>query len=123
MPDPTPLEAALAEACAFALRHGVEPPISPADFGIQRSEAGHTCATYVDGDYAVTVDVDAAGAATFGIAELSWFHFPNPENPDDEDCDVCHPDDGEPTHHRGVALQTVYLPGDAPVEEIASVRL
>lgn len=116
MPDqpPTPLEAALVQACDFAVAHGVDGPIVPADFGIQRSAAGHTTATYVDSSCVVTVDIDRGGAVTLGVAELSWLHFPDPESDGDEDCGVCHPAHWEPTHFRGVPLETVHLPGDAP---------
>lgn len=117
MSDPTPLEDALTEACAFAAAHGVEPIITPDDFGIHRSPGGYTHASYVDSDYVITVDIGLDGAATLGLAELSWVHFPDPEQDDDESCTTCHPDDGAPTHFRGVPLETVHLPGDAPETE------
>lgn len=123
MPEHTPLETALVEACAFALAHGVGEntcSIEPADFGIQRSAIGLTTATYVDANHAVTVMVDRHGRTTIGVAELDWVHWPNPDYDGDEDCEVCHPDNAEPAQYRGVSLTNVHLPGDAPVSEPAN---
>lgn len=110
MPDPdsatSPLDAALIEACEFAIAHGVEKPIQPADFGLQRSDAGSTIATYVDSSHVITVHIDRHGCAAFGVAELSWVHFPDPDP--DEECWYC----AQP-----LSMRTVYLPGDAPCEK------
>ncbi|WP_327139379.1 hypothetical protein [Nocardia sp. NBC_01327] len=117
----TPLEAALIAACAAALAHGVDASITPADFGIQRSAAGLTTATYVDSSHAVTVVVNSHGQTTFGIADLDWMHWPDLDVDDDEGCTVCHPDRSEATHFRGVPVENFYLPGDAPAPEAAHV--
>lgn len=75
-PDhPTPLATALIAACEFAKRHGVDPVIAPAAFGIQRSPAGMTAAVYVDPRHAVTATIDRHGEARFGIARLGWVHL------------------------------------------------
>ena len=115
MPDQTPLEKALADACAFAIAHGVEQPITPSHFGIQRTEDGLVNATFVDSSHAVTVFVDHHGRASFGVAELYWVHA---EVDEDRDiCDYCEVIDTE-----GFArpVTTVYLPGDAPAEVAAN---
>lgn len=117
MPDqtttPSPLETALAEACQFAIAHGVD-AVTPADFGIQRTDIGLTNATYVDGDHAVVVTVDRHGNANFGVARLNWVHLEA-----DEDRDIC--DHCEVIDPRDIAderpIDTAYLPGGAPVSE------
>lgn len=75
MPEPTNLQQALATVCEFAKRHGVDPVITPADFGIQRSATGLTTATYLDASHAVTVTVDRHGETRCGVAELDWVHL------------------------------------------------
>ncbi len=89
-PAQTPVERALAEACRFARWHGVETPITPRDFGVQRSPAGLTHATFVDASNVVVALIDAHGRATFGLADLDWLHFPDQDNgsgPCHEECD------------------------------------
>ncbi|MGV9818400.1 hypothetical protein [Nocardia xishanensis] len=117
MPDQTPLQKALAEACEFAIRHGVDGSIRPDDFGIQRSDIGLTTATYVDGDHAVSVTVDRYGHASFGVADLYWVHLEADESR--EPCTNC----GECANcgevececaPLGRPMTTVHLPGDAP---------
>jgi hypothetical protein len=102
---------ALDAACAFALAHGVESPISPRDFGIQRSDVGLTTATFLDASHAVTVTVDRYGSRRIAVAELYWIH----DEADEERglCDRC-----EILDPSGFArpVQDVYLPGDAPAE-------
>ncbi|MEV0031403.1 hypothetical protein [Nocardia sp. NPDC050793] len=130
MPDQTaiqtPLQKALAEACAFALAHGVEGPLRPSDFGIQRSDAGVTNATYVDASHAVTAFVDHHGNVRFAVAELYWVH--NESDEDREPCGNC----GECANCGEVECEcepsyrprpetVVYLPGDAPAEVSAHV--
>lgn len=112
MPDNdvrTPLTVALAQACEFAIAHGVEPPIGPDDFGIRRIDDGLTCATYVDADHAVSVTVEPDGETTFAVAELDWIH----DQADDErdSCDFC---EAGVEYFRGIPLVDVHLPGDAP---------
>ena len=116
MPEQTSLEMVLDAACAFAIAHGVEHPIRPGDFGIQRSEDGLVNATFVDSSHAVTVFVDHHGRASFGVAELYWVHH---ESDEDRDvCDYCEVVDAE-----GFArpVTTVYLPGDGPSEGVRDV--
>jgi len=123
MPDiieRTPLQIALTQACEFAVAHGVEGPITPDDFGIQRSSAGWQHATYVDASHAVSVTIDPDGIATFGVAELNWTHWPDTELHDDEDCGICHPPGAASTHFRGLPLTDVHLPGDAPDEAVSA---
>lgn len=117
MPDQTttrtPLENSLEKACEFAIAHGVERPIYPADFGIQRSEPGLTTATFVNSSHAVTVFIDRHGHASFGVAELDWVHAEADEDRDICDyCEVIYPRD----FLDGRPLVDVYLPGDAPAE-------
>ncbi len=120
MPDTierTPLQIALIQAGEFAIAHGVEAPISPDDFGIQRSSAGWQHATYVDSSHAVSVTIEPDGAAILRIAELWWVH----DQGDDErePCDYCEPDGFDDREQfRGVPLTDVYLPGDAPAEVV-----
>jgi hypothetical protein len=113
----TPLQIALTQACEFAIAHGVQPPITPEDFGIQATGDGLTTATYVDGDHAVTVLVDPYGSAKFGVAELDWIHLESDE--DREPCECCEFDEDE--HFFGRPLINVYLPGDAPAPVTADV--
>lgn len=116
MPDRTPLEQALAEACAFAIAHGVDTSITPADFAIQRSEPGLTTATHVNASHAVTATVDRSGAVRIAVAELFWVHD---EADEDRDlCDYCEVIDAADFADR--PLITVYLPGDAPAEVSAN---
>lgn len=93
MPEQTsgsPLETALTAACEFALRHGVEPPIAPADFGIQRCASGVTNATYVDASHAVTAFVGRYGETSIGVAELTWIHLQaDPDRPACGPCGEC----------------------------------
>jgi len=70
----TPLETILAQACQFAIAHGVEGPISPDDFGIQRSSKGYQHATYVDASHVVSLTIDPHGEAILRVAELDWIH-------------------------------------------------
>lgn len=84
--DPAPLRAALSNACAFAVRHGVDPVITPADFGIRRSATGVTNATYVDSSHAVTAFIDRYGETSFGVARLEWVHLES-----DHDRPACRP--------------------------------
>lgn len=70
----TPLTTALGNACEFAWQHGVDGLEHPHDFGLQRSDAGYTHATYVDAQHAVTVVVRRSGTVTFAVAELDWIH-------------------------------------------------
>lgn len=117
MPDTaerTPLEIALSQACEFAIAHGVEPPITPDDFGIQRSSAGWQHATYVDASHAVSVTIDPHGDVALAIAELWWIHDQADEERDP--CDRCEGD--APEMFRGRPLVDVYLPGDAPAEAV-----
>ncbi|TLF74081.1 hypothetical protein [Nocardia cyriacigeorgica] len=112
MPDHTiehtPLRQALVDAIALAEIHGLEHRITPDDFGIQRSDAGITNATFVDADFAITVLVDRHGRTTIGLAALEWIHFPDPDHdPSDDNCDTCGEASLPPT-------RTVYLPGDDP---------
>lgn len=81
------LEAALAAACEFAKRHQVDPVLTPADFGVQRSPSGLTTATYVDSSHAVTVTVDRHGETSCGVAELDWVHLE--ADHDRGPCDAC----------------------------------
>ncbi|WP_029899548.1 hypothetical protein [Nocardia brasiliensis] len=111
--EPTPLERALARACEFAIAHDVAEPITPADFGIQRSDTGLTTATYVDADHAVTVTVDRHGEARIAVAELSWIH--NEADSDRDCCDFCEYDLDDLDNY-GPPMHDVYLPGDAPAE-------
>ncbi|MFR9773096.1 hypothetical protein [Nocardia sp. SC052] len=115
----TPLQGALAEACAFAQRHGVTDSITPADFGIQRSEPGLTTATYVGADHAVLATVDRHGRARFSVAELFWIHLDADEGRDPcADCGECM-NCGEvecACEPPGRPMVTVYLPGDAPAQ-------
>lgn len=108
---PSRLTIALVTACAFAREHGVEHPIDPSDFAIQRSDIGYQRAIYADADRAVTVTIDPEARVHIGVAELYWIH----DEGDDErePCDYCEPD-GSPEQFRGVPLTDVYLPGDAP---------
>ncbi|MFI5541996.1 hypothetical protein ACIA5H_37100 [Nocardia sp. NPDC051900] len=127
--EQTPLQAALVEACEFAKRHGVTDSITPADFGIQRSEPGITHATYVSGEHVVSVTIGGGGTISFAVAELFWVH-----DEADENRDAC-PDCGECIHCGetqcecvppgrpmvdvylpGRPMVDVYLPGDAPAE-------
>lgn len=80
------LRTALAAACEFAARHGADPAITPAAFGIQRSARGVTTASYLDSSYAVTAIVDRHGQASFGVARLEWVHLEA-----DEDRPACGP--------------------------------
>lgn len=111
-PEPrqqTPLEKALEAACVFARWHGIDRTLSPRDFGIQRSEAGITHATYVDSDVVVVVVLDRNGRATFGLADLDWLHWPataNGTEPCSAECVARRPE------------TVAYLPGDGPVEEL-----
>ncbi|MFI6215660.1 hypothetical protein ACIBCD_27020 [Nocardia brasiliensis] len=115
--EPTPLDRALARACEFAIAHDVAEPITPADFGIQRSDTGLTTATYVDADHAVTVTVDRHGETRIAVAELNWIH--NEADSDRDCCDFCEYDlddlDDDFTDY-GPPMHDVYLPGDAPAE-------
>lgn len=120
MPDPTALQAALQAACAVAVAHDVDPRIGPDAFGIQTSPEGTTHATYVDADHVVTVWLDHNNSAVVRVADLSWTHWPDDDSDDDSECDVCHPYTPQRTHFRGVPLETVHLPGDAPVSEAAN---
>jgi len=117
----TPLQIALTQACEFARAHGIAGRIRPDDFGIQRSDAGLTNATYVDGDHVVTVLVDRHGGARFGVAELDWIHHESDE--DREPCDYCEVDDTDEfdgDYFHGLPLVDVYLPGDAPAEAVSA---
>lgn len=106
----TALQIALSQACEFARAHGVETPLTPEDFGIQRSESGWQHATFVDADHAISVTIEVHGEAILRVAELFWIH----DEGDDErePCDWC---EGDGPQYRGVPLVDVYLPGDAPV--------
>lgn len=85
-PDIT-LRTALTAACAFATRHGVDPSITPADFGIQHSMTGVSKATYIDSSHAVTVTLDRYGEADHDVARLDWVH--RESDPDRPACGPC----------------------------------
>lgn len=70
----TPLQIALEQACQFAIAHGVEQPISPDDFGIQRSSKGYQHATYLDASHVVSLTIDPHGEAILRVAEVDWIH-------------------------------------------------
>lgn len=110
MPDQTLLEAVLTAACAFAVAHSVDPAIRPHDFGIQRSGAGVTVATYVDADHAVTVTVNRDSSHTIGVAELHWTH--NQTDNDRDICDYCEIVD--PRTFTARPVTDIHLPGDTP---------
>jgi hypothetical protein len=116
--DRTPLRIALTQACEFAVAHGVETPLAPEDFALQRSESGWQHATYVDAYHVISVTIEPSGEAVLRVAELWWIH----DQGDDEReaCDYCEGAgfDDRP-QFRGVPLTDVYLPGDAPAEVTA----
>lgn len=107
----TPLQIALAQAVQFARAHGVEPPIGPDDFGLQRSSEGYQHATYVDTNHAVSVTLHPDGDTTFAVAELSWIH--DQADAERDPCDWC---EAGIEYFRGLPLVDVQLPGDAPAE-------
>ncbi|WP_280371094.1 hypothetical protein [Nocardia wallacei] len=125
MPDIlSPLHQALTDAIAFARAHGVEAPISPSDFGIQRSDIGLTHATYIDSSHVVTVLVDRYGHGSTAVGEVDWLHDTAddgrapcgacgecPDCGEDPESCVCEP---EAETYRGVPLVDVHLPGGAP---------
>ncbi|WP_280381027.1 hypothetical protein [Nocardia wallacei] len=125
MPDITsPLHQALTDAIAFARAHGVETPLTPGDFGIQRSDAGLTHATYIGDGHVVTVLVDRHGHGSMAVGEVDWIHDTGDEDrPGCEDCgecmhcgaprEACECEPFDDTY-LGVPLTDVYLPGDAP---------
>lgn len=67
MPEPTRLQRALADACEFAIAHGVEACLEPKDFGIQRDASGRVHATYIDNDCALRVILTPDGAVSFAV--------------------------------------------------------
>lgn len=118
MPEQTPLQAALIEACEFARAHGLE-GITVDDFAIQRSPAGTTHATHIGEHHAVTVTIGPAGHATYAVAELDWIH--NTADPDRMNCVVCEPCavcEPLPCECEQRVVD-VYLPGDEPAQEVS----
>ncbi|WP_330253072.1 hypothetical protein OG874_00205 [Nocardia sp. NBC_00565] len=113
MPDPTPLETALVEACEFAVAHGVDSAICPDDFAVQHRPPG-IHAVFVNSDVAVIVVLDHRGTGTFGLADLDWLHFPDSENGTEPCGDYCTP-------YR--PMETVYLPGDEPASATPRVEV
>lgn len=105
--DETPLEKALTAACEFAYQHGVEPALTPLDFGIQRSDSGLTTATYINADHAVSVTLHRHGEIKCAVAELGWLH-----DEADEERDMC--DQCEMVDPRGIV--DVPLPVDDAAE-------
>lgn len=103
------LLAVLAEACAFAVEHGVDPAICPEDFAVQHRAPG-IHAVFMNADVAMIVVLDRHGTATFGVADLDWRHFPDSANGTEPCGDYCKP---------SRPMTTVYLPGDAPRTEPA----
>lgn len=86
-----PLTEVLTDAAEFARAHGIEHPIAPEDFAVQRSAPGYQHATYldayVDADGVmsiVSVFVDADGREAFAVGEVEWVH-----DQSDEDRDLC----------------------------------
>jgi hypothetical protein len=118
------LQAALAEACEFARRHGVAERIHPDDFGIQRSDIGMTTATYLDPDHAVLATIDRHGRARFSVAELDWVHLDVADEGRDPcagcgECVNCGEVECE-CEPPGRPMVDVYLPGDGPAEVSAN---
>ena len=119
MPDQTttPLDTALAEVIAFARAHGVDAVrLTPADFGHQLTEGGHTHTTYVDGDHVISAHIDRHGHTRVAVGVVEWIHDESDE--DSLECDYCDLTDALPA----LPMVDVYLPGDAPAatEEVGA---
>ncbi|WP_280332059.1 hypothetical protein [Nocardia wallacei] len=89
-----PLTEVLTDAAAFARAHGIDNPIAPEDFAVQRSAPGYQHATYLDAYVEsdgvmslVSVFVDPDGRETFAVGEVVWVHDQADENRDL--CDYC----------------------------------
>lgn len=113
MPEPTRLQAALADACEIARTYGSAP--APADFALQRSDPGWTHATYVDSDVVISVSIDPDDAVGIAVGEIDWV------GADGAVCFNCGADDATCDCTPFEPMLDVPLPGDGtppPAPEI-----